>query len=63
MGGTAYNVSTKVYDGMYVLTLHPEVHSLADGGGHPVAGDAEVRPYVTTPYRVEYQGGAAYTCG
>ena len=41
-------------------TLHAQVHPLADGGRHPVAGDAEVGGGLGPGHALEGEGGAAH---
>ena len=44
-----------------ILTLDPEVDSLADGGRHTVTGDTEVRGHVGAGDAVKHEGGPAHT--
>ena len=62
IGGTGKHMILWVVLIIVFPTLHPEVHPLADGGRHPVARYAEVRPDVPAPHWVEHQGRAAHTC-
>ena len=44
-----------------MLTLHPEIHSLADGWRDSIAGNTEVGPDVLLADTVQDQGGTTHT--
>ena len=52
---TGWRISAKM------LTLHPEIHSFADGWRDSIAGNTEVGPDVLLADTVQDQGGTAHT--